>query len=751
VRFENEGAMNTYGWLLLGQTLLALLALGAAGGWALWPFRRADRPFLWLAAPLAGLLVLGGTVTALYFLVGLPFGSCLWLGLALNALATVAVLVRGRPALPSLGTRTIAVVVAIAAAYWGTVSCNKTAIDAREPTLAAMDGSDMFGYAITADWLRAHTAAQPPRPDEPFEVMAFANLSTDGGRPLAFVLTAAGGEARGTGALFSYDWTSGVVLSAALLGLGGAFAPNALMLVLLVAGGGSSIWLANARSGYFGKSLAYPGTVLLAGLFLTTLSRFTRARMAVLAMLGFAVAYALAPVFVAVALGTVAGCFCGAYLVMYPLNRLCAPIQADGEDELQEPVSFRTAVLTPALVALGTYALTVGPAFAIHYAHRAQVDVPSTPSNWGVVIPVALDLEPPALPLLKPKTEHELLAACIVTLLIFVVVALRRRHQGALALLGCALVIPVSWVLGQNLVHTFQGVIYPLTLGGAALLAPPLSATRWGMVRAAALSLVIVGAVGLRVPQVRAATDRYVYSVQPNRTVVRQSDAALIRNLVGTDAVDVAVGHFADNHFVLAELVAHGVEVRLRSPAWDRSIRNWARVVGCSGPDLLAPKARFALVERNAWAPPGTERFVGRRLKLIEDRDAVTILAIADTQEMTWDREGRPGVWIGNAPITFFIYNGTGRVQSVNLHGETSAGPAHPNRDRRTLRWRLGDQTGTLSLPKENEAAIPLRLAPGLNGVELSVEEAAEPEPKPKQPVPLLEFRNWCIESPEPR
>jgi hypothetical protein len=744
--------MNTYGWLLLGQTLLAVLVLGLAGGWALWPFRRADRPFLWLAAPLAGVLALGGTLAVLYFVVGLPFGWCLWSGLALNALATLVVLGRGRAALPAPGNRAVAVVVAVAAAYWGTVSCNKTAIDAREPTLAATDGSDMFGYAITANWLRTHPAACPPRADRPFEVMAHVNLHTDGGRPVAFVLTAAGAEARGTGALFSYDWTSGVILTAALLGLGGGFAPNALMLVLLVAGGATSNWLANARSGYFGRSIAYPGTILLASLFLTTVGRFTWPRLGALAALGAVTGYALAPVFVAVALGAVAGCYLGALLVTYPLGRVLnsgtvggAERTPEGE-EARPPVSFRASVLGPALVALGVYALTAGPAFAVHYLPRLSVGVPSAPANWGVVIPVALDLEPPAGPLLTPETEARLLGGCALTFALFVLVALRHRQPAALALLGCALVIPVSWALGQNLVHTFQGIIYPLTVAGAALLAPALRTTRWGLARAAVLTAVIVAAVGLRVPQVRATASRYVYAAQPGRTVVRQSDAAAIRALVGTDAVDVAVGHFADNHFVLAELVAQGVQVRLRSPAWDRSIRNWARVVGCPEPDLLAPKARFTLVERNAWAPPGTERFVGRRLKLIEDRDAVTVLGVFDSQEMTWDAEGRPGVWIGNDPTTFLVHNGTGQARGAKLLASTSAGPAHPNREVRTLRWRLGDQTGTLALPKENAAEIPVRLAPGLNRVELSVVEAADPVPQPKQPVPLLEFRNWRIE-----
>ena len=48
--------MSDHGWLVAGQTLLAMLLLGLAGGWLLWPFRHG-RPHVWLAAPLAGLAV----------------------------------------------------------------------------------------------------------------------------------------------------------------------------------------------------------------------------------------------------------------------------------------------------------------------------------------------------------------------------------------------------------------------------------------------------------------------------------------------------------------------------------------------------------------------------------------------------------------------------------------------------------------------------------------------------------------------
>ncbi|MCI0702113.1 MAG: hypothetical protein L0241_13600 [Planctomycetia bacterium] len=728
--------MNTYGWMLLGQALLALLALGLCGGWVLRPFRRADRPYLWLAAPLAGLFALGGVLVVLYFGARLPFRWCLWMSFCVNALATIVCLVRGQLQLPSIWQRTVATVVVLGAAYWGTVSCNKMSIDHREPTLTAMDGSDMFGYAIVADWLRNHSWSDPPRSNQVFELVPYLNLTLDGGRPLAFVLAASAGEVRGTSSLFSYDWAAGVILSAALLGFGGVFASNSLTLVLLVAGAGTSNWLANARSGYFAKSITYPGAILVAGLFLTTVKQFTWPRFATLAALGFAVAFSIAPVFLAVALGVVACCFIGSLALIYPFNRW-----------RDSSISFRAEVFRPGVLALLVFIATVGPAFALHYSSKERIGVPRVPMQWSVVIPVSLDLEPPALPLLKPETERKLLDACFALLVVLAGIALWHRQPTALALIGCVSVIPGSWLLGVPLLHTFQGMLYPLTLAGAALLVAPLAQARWGYVRVGLLVVLIASTVALRVPQIRATADRYLYSAQPHRAVLRASETQALRAAVGTNGVDVPLGHYADSHLVLAELVAQNIPVHLREPAWDRSLKNYTRVTKCPPPDLLAPKARFALLERNAYSPPGSERWVGSRLKLVEDRDTVTVLGISGTQEMIWDTNGRPGVWIGNTPTTFLIHNGTGQMQFIRLLADTSAGPAHPDRTRRTLVYRLGDQSGKLWVPNENQAAIPLRLAVGLNKVELFIEESADPAPKPKHPVPLLAFCNWRIES----
>ena len=73
---------------------------------------------------------------------------------------------------------------------------------------------------------------------------------------------------RRTSALFSYDWECGVALAAAIMGLGGLFATGPGSLALLLATAASSAWLTTSRTGFLGKTLAYPGCILLSALYL---------------------------------------------------------------------------------------------------------------------------------------------------------------------------------------------------------------------------------------------------------------------------------------------------------------------------------------------------------------------------------------------------------------------------------------------------------------------------------------------------
>src|SRR4029078_13439118 len=126
----------------------------------------------------------------------------------------------------------------------------------------------------------------------------------------------------------------------------------------------------------------------------------------------------------------------------------------------------------------------------------------------------------------------------------------------------------------------------------------------------------------------------------------------------------------SDGHIILAELASQGTKVLLRSPAWERTLANWARFVGCPAPANLPPKGRFSIVEVTAFAPPGTVRFQGRRLKLVEDSTAVTFVAVRKAQAMCRDQFSRPGFWMGAAPTLFDLHNGTGAEVAIRFDAE---------------------------------------------------------------------------------
>jgi hypothetical protein len=428
----------------------------------------------------------------------------------------------------------------------------------------------------------------------------------------------------------------------------------------------------------------------------------------------------------------VAGGYVGALVVLFAAARWTDPT-----------TSFRTGLVRPVCAALLASAVMALPPYLAFTLSGGGKGIPTPPPNWSVVIPVALDLDLPSVQLVTRQTTTWLLVGCAVLLVALLGVALARREPVAAALLGTALLVPVARLVGLHELHLFHGLLYPLTLAGAALLVVPRAGRRWPVLVTGAL---LLGVIGLRVPQGRAAESRYVYKPNLFRVVISQSEAEAIRSIVGTDPVDVWMAQWPDNCYAVTDLAPNGIDVRLRSPAWERSIQGWARLGKCPEPDLLGPKSRFTLLERGTFAPPETVRYVGRRYQVCEDARAITLVGITSAQLMSFDAEWRPVCWIGNAPTTFLINNGTGRARSVVLHTRTSAGPAHPDLARRTLAYRLGARAGTVSVPGESLIALSLHLEPGLNRLELRALEAPSPEPAPNIPVQLLALYYWRLE-----
>jgi hypothetical protein len=719
--------MTSYGLLLLGQTLLALLVLALCGGWALLPFRRDDRPCLWLGAPLAGLFTLGGVVAILYVICALPFGPCLWAGLAVNAAATAAVALRAKPVLPSRGQLAAAAAVALVATVWAAFVCNRTAIERGEPTLAYVHNNDMFNYAVIGDWVRAHRWADPPS-HAPLDFIPQWHVKYEGGRPVTFALLAAASEVRGTSALFSFDWLTGVVLSAALAGFGGLFASNPLMLALLVAGAGVSSWPTECRTAYLGKSVAYPGAMMLGALALDVLSRGGRRRVAVVCALGAAIGFSLNPVFTPPVLGLVLGGYAGVTALGY----------AAGRWRGAEGVRPWPGAIRPVLAALLLWAAVALPAVAVHRMFFHFEAPPPPLAKWSIVIPVSLDLELPTIPAMLAGIRNWTLWGVLAVSVAAGALAVRQGNRAALALMACVLAIPAARLAGDYRLHSLQGILYPLTLAGAALLAGAAAPTR----RVAAAAVVVALLVGLRVPQHLRAGDFYFYPDLSQPAVLRQSEVEAVRAAVAGEAVDVSLPDYPDNHLAMTELLGRGTRVQFQGLAWTRTLGVY--LTRLEPHNLTAPKARFSLVEREQWAPPGSERWVGSRWKLIEDSRTVSVLSVGRPMEFIRFEPSQPGVWLGAAPAEVLIHNGTGRPAAARLHALLIQHPSRAGQPD-VLHSRLdGEITSLVVANREVECELVLNLKPGLNRVSLWAEAGGSVPAAPG--APLLGFGEWRIE-----
>jgi hypothetical protein len=706
-----------YGLLLWLQTLLAMVALGVAGGWVLWEFRSPQRPYLWLAAPLAGVAALAGALVALYFGCRLPFGQALlvsWLGLAS---ATLVCLLRGVWRLPSLKEALIPLAAVACASAWATYACNWTSMREREPTLAMMHGSDIFGYAMAADWVAGHPATQPPQPSRVFEMLPYVLLHLEGSRPAAYLLNAAAGCVRHTSATFSYDWACGVMLACAAAGLGGLFAAGPTGLLLLLGATASSAWLAVSREGYLGKTLCYPGCVLLGALCHGAWLRPSFGRFAAACLVGPGVALCLNPVVPAAVVGLVLGSF----IVGLLLARLCSRRLMEFPNGTPP---FRRLLMR----ALVLHVAVTGPALALNlYLYE-----PSVPRydglSWDVVLPAALDLENPYLKLLVAQEGVFLVLGCLATTLVLLLLAIRQGNGSAQGYLLCTALVPCAWLIGDARLYGFHGILYPLAVAGAVLLLNQASLSA-GWRRAMTPAVCATLLVALHVPQAWRSARCFLARTGPVPLVLTRSEIETIRDRVGDQAIDVSLGDWPEALAVITELGCHGTRVVLRSPAWERTLANWAAYGGYSRPADLA-KTPFSIVERDAFAPTGTVRYCGKLLKLCADASAVTFFGYHNAEAMAWVGQRTPGLWLGNRPVIVDIYNGTGNTAFLHFLAESHCGPGSPEISTRTLVYSLGYQEGSRVLgPAGWTVDLPLEIAPGLNQLVLSVAEPAATAP----------------------
>jgi hypothetical protein len=725
--------------VLCGQTILALLALGLAGGWILCVFRRPDRPYLWLAAPLSGIAIVGGTVMGLYFFGGMRLAPALLLSWSVSSGYTLFRLRRERIALPDRRSLLLPLVGAALLCAWGTIACNIHSIREGEPNIAVVRGTDMFGYALAAQWVSEHPVSEVPRRSEAVEGFQHLLLHLEGSRHTSYFMTAAAGLFRGLPPLFAYDWWSGVVLCAAALGLAGLFAAEPLGLLLLMAVAVTSSWLPTARSGYLGKITGYPACLLLAFLFLETWRRPSLSRILCCLAIVPGISFSINPVMPVLVLGVVVGGVIVALIfdgVFRP-----TPDAANAADDF--PNGLRAA-----LRAIGLYLLIPIPPFLFYFFYYVFPGMPPYELPWGIAIPAALDLDQAStLVHVMPRLISSGIFVSLILALLFTA-GLRCRSEARIFLMAIGL-IPLALILRKPAVYGFLGLLYPLTMAGAALLLG--HQIRGGRAtRRAAMATFVIACTGaiLHFPQMRQSLQIYVTVDRRSVLLVTQREIDALSERIGDDAVDVALLNQIDALGVAAQLSCRGARVNFRSPTWEMTFADWSENKRSNG---SPPKAKYSLVPAGMHVPRECVRYRGRSVQLLEDAKSVSIVSVKKCLYMIADDECRPLICLGAEPVEVVLHNGADAPVAATLVGNVAAGPpsaiAEP-----TLAYRCGEQCGSMPLSAQGaRLRLPLTLAPGMQTVVLTVATSSD-STNPSLPAgtPLLSLGDFHVDAEPP-
>ena len=120
-----------------------------------------------------------------------------------------------------------------------------------------------------ADWLLKYNVLSYPRASADVPYQSWPEiLFTKDPRFGSFAYLALVAAARRTSGLFAYDTAVSVALAAAIIAIAGMVGARLWSVVLLATGLYTTAWYAYGETGYFGKLIAFPGTVFLSVLML---------------------------------------------------------------------------------------------------------------------------------------------------------------------------------------------------------------------------------------------------------------------------------------------------------------------------------------------------------------------------------------------------------------------------------------------------------------------------------------------------
>jgi hypothetical protein len=733
-----------YFFVLAGSTLAALLLLALAGAWTLWAFRDRERPYLWLAAPLAGIATLSLSLSLLYVVCRLTVPVSFLVAMLLNGAATLAVCRRSAGDLVPRRRRELVVGLAAllgvtAAGVWLVLG---TAVRQGEPTILIGAGTDQFGYSHMGDWMLRHPHEMPvassARPYESYVELLINNDTRHG----AFLLAAVTAWCRGTTTLFSLDFATGVAWCAALLGFAAAFARRPLLFLTLIVAAALSIWLRNARCGFFGKTLAYPGCLLLVPVFLQTWRDSTPLRLVSFLVLGAGFGLCHTPAVLAATVGLV---FLG---VVFARGSEWAAARL-----FRRPPSAQEAETGPLWKGGLLGAMVVLPLALVFFSHAIYVSrgghtAFSATTDW--VAAEALDV---ALPEAKSRSLQVLLAgAALGCALTCIAGALAARTQTAGGLLLSSGASLAGWCTGWLwFVYQTQGLLYPLTLGGVALLIQHPSVRRLRWLRLASPGL-LLGLAAAHVPQFVSTMQRCTDCASGAPPFIAQSQVAAAIQRIGSNTVDVCHDDIRICLSILTELEGRGIPIQYREPSW-------TAVLGYRQWDLprYAAYGQFLINPWVAWLP--CEKSAAQEPLPVARNEGLWIAALKPPYGLGRDKVHGSHFWLGGCPAEAVLVNATTEPLAAQFLASVEFVPFLLDGGCRTLVWELDGRRGrvevcaparprvclplplgvplvlALGLPQRavEQIHIPLELPPGDHAFRLWVQQAASSDSSPRK------------------
>jgi hypothetical protein len=525
----------------------ALLLLFLAGYLLVAPFN-CDHPFAPLCAPMCGLLIAPLAVT---FLVSAGVSVRLATIVGVSALCTVGLI---SIFIWPLTLRNVVFNIGAIAVTGALVTMMATAPTARlgSPALLFMEGSDHAGYAHVADWILSHGFDQPVlSPERPYESWPHYMMNYDP-RLSSYMILAMIASARNLPSLFAYDTALAIALAAGLLASAGAFAKSKTTSIFIL----SSImlagsWFSLGNQGYFGKVLAYPAILLIAGLFLG--SERTFLTMGSLALMTASAAVCHSGVALALQLFCLLGIGC---VALWFMNGNTANL-------LRSDLLAAAILVGIAVLATGFFA----------YPRPAPTATVTAPFQVLLTASLGIDLQHAGLQFISDKWQKLCLAVVLISQMALVLIAWSWRSPTGLALLTAPLLIIAGFYSAKFPwgILEVEGIPFACSICAAAVLldrAPKMLRPLVVM-----LALAIVSA---RMPRALAVYDRYLINA-PTRFQYSLGEFDDISAVIGKGIVQLDISDVNPLLPAFLELERRSVTLQFSPKTWQRLLayRHW--------------------------------------------------------------------------------------------------------------------------------------------------------------------------------